>query len=93
MCGYVAARKPSICFAGGGEEMSQVGLLWRSTLQSGMQLSFQEDSTRRREALRLENETKLRRRRMELEKELDAQKLEVLRPSGADADLQHRNDV
>lgn len=38
----------------------------------------QEESTRRREALRLETETQLRRRRMELEKELDAQKLQVL---------------
>lgn len=37
----------------------------------------QETSSRRREMLRLETETELRNRRMELERELDATKLQV----------------
>lgn len=38
----------------------------------------QEESTRRREALRLETESQLRKRRMDLEQEMEAQKRQVL---------------
>lgn len=37
----------------------------------------QEESLRRREALRLETEKELRNRRMELEREMDAEKLQA----------------
>lgn len=40
-------------------------------------LYIQEESTRRKEALRLETETGVRRRRMELERELDTERLEA----------------
>lgn len=42
-----------------------------------LMLAVQEDSAGRREALRLETESELRRKKMELERDIDSAKLQV----------------